>query len=119
MASDPKRLSEVFQHIQRIKSDDYLVRVGDQTSDRFVECLWHDLPERSKLALLLDVVDWTGISNRDQAAIVFLEIYPGKITDAQRSLLIETAVQTSYEEMLEEASARGGTQREKDIGIER
>ncbi|HTU17855.1 MAG TPA: hypothetical protein VMG10_07295 [Gemmataceae bacterium] len=39
---------------------------------------------------------------------------------AQRSRLIDTAAaEISYQEMLREASARGGIQQKEDLGIER
>lgn len=119
MASDPKRLKQVYQHIQRIKASDYAVIVGSHDEYRIVERPFQELPEPSKLAILQDAVDWTGVTNRDQAVVLLSEIGPGKITDAQRSRLIDTAAQTSYKEMLQEAAARGGIQREKDIDIER
>lgn len=119
MASDPKQLKQVYQHIQRIKASDYAVIVGSHDEYRIVERPFQELPEPSKLAILQDAVDWSGVTNRDQATILLSEIDPGKITDAQRSRLIETAAQSSYTEMLQEAAARGGIQREKDMGIER
>ena len=119
MASDQKRLNQVFRHIERIKASDYAVIVGSQAAYRIVERPFQELPEPSKLAILQDAVDWSGVTNRDQATILLSEIDPGKITDAQRSRLIDTAAQSPYKEMLQEASARGGIEREKDMGIER
>lgn len=124
MATDPKRLSEVYRHIQRITTSDYPVIMGNSIegsgSYRIVDRPWQELPEPSKLAILQDAVDWSGISNRDQATILLSEIDPGKITDAQRARLIDTAAaESSYQEMLREGSVRGGIQKDKDIGIER
>jgi hypothetical protein len=87
---------------------------------RIVDRPWQELPEPSKLAILQDAVDWSGVSNRDQATILLSEIDPGKITDAQRARLIDTAAAESpYQEMLRAASARGGIQKDEDIGIDR
>jgi len=124
MASDQKRLNQVFRHIQRIKTSDYPVIVGNSIEGsgnyRIVDRPWQELPEPSKLAILQDAVDWSGVTNRDQATILLSEIDPGKITDAQRSRLIDTAAaESSYQEMLREASARGGIQHKEDMGIER
>ena len=124
MASDRKRLDQVYQHIRRIKTSDYAVIVGssDQASGgyRIVERAWRDLPEPSKLAILQDAVDWSGISNKDQAHILLSEVDPGKITDAQRNRLIDHAAEpSSYQEILRDASAQGGGQLEKDRGVDR
>lgn len=91
MASDQKRLNEVFRHIERIKAGDYPAIVGRDNDYRIVERPWHLLAEQSKLAVLLDAVDWSGITNRDQAHILLSEIDPGKIADAQRNWLIDMA----------------------------
>jgi hypothetical protein len=123
MASDQKRLSEVYRHIQFIKTSDYPVIMGNSIegsgSYRIVERPWKELQEPSKLAILQDAVDWSGITNRDQATILLSEIDPGRITDAQRTRLIEAAAQNSYKEMLLEASAGGGIQKDRDIDMER
>lgn len=91
MASDQKRLNEVFRHIERIKAGDYPAIVGRDNDYRIVERPWHLLAEQSKLAVLLDAVNWSGITNRDQAHILLAEIDPGKIADAQRNWLIDMA----------------------------
>lgn len=91
MASDQKRLNEVFRHIERIKAGDYPAIVGRDNDYRIVERPWHTLAEQSKLAILWDAVDWSGITNRDQAHILLAEIDPGKIADAQRNWLIDMA----------------------------
>jgi hypothetical protein len=124
VASDPKRLSEVYRHIQFIKTSDYPVIVGSPDGSnggyRIVERPWNELQEPSKLAILQDAVDWSNITNKDQATILLSEIDPGRITDAQRTRLIDAAMgKDAYHEMLREASARGGSQRDQDIGIER
>jgi len=119
MASEQKRLDQVCRHIARIKAGDYPAIVGrsEETSYRVVERPWKDLAEPSKLAILQDAVDWSGITNRDQAMILLSEIDPGKITDAQRTRLIDAAT-NSYEDKLREAAACGAG-RQKDQGMER
>jgi hypothetical protein len=112
MTSDARRLGEAYRHIRRIKAEDYPVIVGNSAGAnggyRIVERPWRELPEPSKLAILQDAVDWSGISNRDQAHILLAEIDPGMITDAQRNRLIDmAAVKTSYAEVLREAAALG------------
>jgi hypothetical protein len=117
MPSDQKRLDQVFRHIEYIKAGDYPVIVGHDESYRIVERPWKELAEPSKLAILQDAVDWTGITNRDQATILLSEIDLGRITDAQRTQLIDAATST-YEDRLRKAAA-GGMERQKDRGIER
>lgn len=122
MASDPKRVDQVLQHIRRIKMSDYPVIVGNHDAAsggyRIVERPWKELAEPSKLAILQDAVDWSSITNQDRAMILLSQIDPGKITNAQRSALIDMAVgQDSYEDRLRQAAAIGG--RDKDKGIER
>lgn len=120
MASDQKRLDQVFRHIERIKASDYAVIVGSQDEYRIVERPFQELPEPSKLAILQDAVDWSGVTNRDRATILLAEIDPGRITDAQRNRLIDAATaQSSYKEMLQEAASLGGGQVDKDRGMER
>ncbi len=122
MASDRKRLDQVSQHIRRIKSSDYPIIQGNGLDGgyRIVERPWRDLPERSKLAILQDAVDWSGISNKDQAHILLSEVDPGKITDAQRNRLIDRAAATSsYQEILRDAAALGGLPEDQDRSMER
>lgn len=91
MPSDTKRLQEVFSHIRRIKEGTYPAVSGQDSGYRIEERPWQDMPDRSKLAILQDAVDWEGITNRDQAHILLSEIDPGKISDTQRRTLIEAA----------------------------
>jgi len=121
VASDRKRLDQVLQHIRRIKTSDYPIIQGNGFDGgyRIGERPWRDLPEASKLAILQDAVDWSGITNRDQATILLSEIDPGRITDGQRTRLIDAAtVQPSYHELLSESASRGGGQ-DKDRRMER
>lgn len=110
MPSDNKRLRDAFAHIMQIKGGTYPVIIGQERDYRVEERPWKDMPERSKLAILQDAVDWTGISNRDQAHILLSEIDPGKITDAQRLRLIEAATQNE-ERQSEMSLERGGRER--------
>jgi|SRR5579884_1371563 len=91
MPSDQKRLHEVFEHIRWIKTGDYPAIVGRDEQYRIIERPWQDLAEPSKLAILQDAVNWSGITNRDRAHILLSEIDPGKIPDAQRNRLIDMA----------------------------
>jgi hypothetical protein len=119
MPSDEKKLASAVRHIERIKEGTYPAVVGRDNNYRIEERSWQDMPDRSKLAILQDAVDWSGVSNRDQGHILLSEIDPGKISDAQRNRLIDMAVsEDSYEDMLEE-KARAGTGRGKDRGKER
>ena len=109
MPSDQKRLNQVMRHIDRIKEGAYPAVIGRDDQYRITERPWAEMPERSKLAILQDAVDWSGITNRDQGHILLGEIDPGKITDAQRNGLIEMAsAPQSYDELLEEKSAGVG-----------
>lgn len=91
MPSEQDRLRLVYRHIERIKGDSYPAVVGRDNDYQVAERPWSDLPECSKLAILQDAVDWSGISNRDQAHILLSEIDPGKISDPQRNQLIDMA----------------------------
>src|SRR5436190_15560326 len=98
MPSDPKRVQQALQHIQRIKAGDYPAIVGRDEQYRIVERPFKELAEPSKLAILQDAVDWSGITNRDQAHILLAQVDPGKITDAQRNRLIDMASVETKEE---------------------
>lgn len=91
MERDHDRLRLVAEHIRRIKAADYPVTVGAPGNYRIEERPWNDLAEPSKLAILQGAVDWSGVSDRDQAHILLAEIDPGKITDARRNRLIDVA----------------------------
>jgi hypothetical protein len=108
MPSDEKRLKEAFAHIMRIKEGTYPAVVGQDRDYRIEERPWQDMPERSKLAILQDAVDWSGVSNRDQAHILLSEIDPGKISDAQRNRLIGMATneEDKSTQMVSERSGR-------------
>lgn len=122
MSSDLRRLQEVTGHIRRIKASDYPAIVGNGGDYRIVERPWRDMPETSKLAILKDAVDWSGVTNRDQAHILLSEIDAGKIPDAERNRLIDMAQDKLSLKDLREA-ARGMSARERvqdrDRGMER
>jgi polysaccharide deacetylase 2 family uncharacterized protein YibQ len=118
MPSDQKRLHEVYEHIRRIKSGDYAAIVGRDNQYRIVERPWQDLAEPSKLAILEDAVDWSGITNRDRAHILLAEIDPGRIPDAQRNRLIDMAqAKPSLRDILENMPMRSES-REKGRSID-
>jgi hypothetical protein len=91
MRSNSVRLNQVMRHIGRIKASDYPAIVGNAGDYRIVERPWREIPETSKLAIMKDAVDWSGITNRDQAHILLSEIDAGKIPDAERNRLIGMA----------------------------
>lgn len=91
MPSDKERLRQVFGDIDRIKAAEYPAVVGNEKGHQIVERPWRDMPEPSKLAILQDSVDWSGISNRDRGHILLGQLDPGKLTDVQRNRLIDAA----------------------------
>ena len=91
MPTDPIRLRQAYRHIDNIKAAEYPAIVGRDENYRIAERPWKDMPEASKLAILVDSVDWSGITNRDQAHILLAEVDPGKIGDTQRNKLIAMA----------------------------
>ncbi len=117
-----EKLHEVMSHLRRIKAGDYPAIVGSGGDYRIVERPWQEIPEASKLAILKDAVDWSGITNRDQAHILLLEIDIGKIPDAERNRLIEMAQDKLSLKDLREATV-GMSDRERvqdhDRGMER
>jgi hypothetical protein len=122
MASDPERLQQVFKQIRRIKAGDYPAIVGRDDQYRIVERPWHELADSSKLAILQDAIDWSGITNKDQAHILLAAVDPGRITDAQRNRLIDMAqAKPTFKDILEgkvgdaEAMDRGRDQ-DRSIG---
>jgi hypothetical protein len=122
-ASDQDRLQQVYRQIRQIKAAEYPAIVGRDSQYQIVERPWQDMPEASKLAILQDAVDWSGITNRDQAHILLAEIDPGKITDSQRNRLIDMAtVKLTLKDILEGKSSVADAReqdRDKDRGMER
>jgi hypothetical protein len=135
MASDSKRIDQVYRDIERIRNDFYsrVVRPQDGREGPYIiiDRPWREVPEGSKLAILLDAVDWSGVTNRDRAHILLAEIDPGKISDAQRNRLIDMAAakepgepagRQAFERMLEERwqACRFAVEgKGKDKGMER
>jgi hypothetical protein len=122
MPSNERRLHEAMRHIDRIKAGDYPAIVGNRDDYRIVERPWAEIAEPSKLAILKDAVDWSEITNRDQAHILLSQIDPGKIPDAERNRLIDTAEdRLSLKDFRETSVNMEGRQRtqERDRGIER
>jgi len=113
MASDPKRVHQVFQHIRLITAGDYPQVVSDDPKGpfRIVDRPWKEVSEPSKLAILQDAVDWSGITNRDQAHILLSHIDPGQISDAQRKQLIDMAAVKEPQEQATKDVAISGTLR--------
>jgi hypothetical protein len=105
--SDEERVHRACQHIRRIKASDYPTIVGRDDQYRIEGRPWAELPESSKLAILQDAVDWSGVTNRDRAHILLAEIDPGRITDAQRLRLIEMAVEKDESQELSRERAGG------------
>jgi hypothetical protein len=118
MPSDQRRLQEVMNHIRRIKAGDYPAIVGTEGAYRIVERPWQDIPEGSKLAILQDAVNWSGVSNRDQAHILLSEIDLGKIADSERNRLIGMAEdRPTLKDILE--GRFSATPREKGLDLDR
>jgi hypothetical protein len=118
MRSDPERVRTAMRHIERIKAGDYPAIVGRDDRYRIVERPFKELAEPSKLAILQDAVDWSGVTNRDQAHILLSEIDPGKITDAQRNRLIDMAAVRGVDERLEAIKAQHAAGPAPDRGPE-
>lgn len=122
MSSDQRRLQEVTGHIRRIKASDYPAIVGNGGDYRIVERPWRDMPETSKLAILKDAVDWSGVTNRDQAHILLSEIDASKIPDAERNRLIDMAQdKLSLKDLREATLGMSARERgpDRDRGMER
>jgi hypothetical protein len=122
MPSNSVRLNEVMGHIRRIKASDYPAIVGSAGDYQIIERPWQEMPEASKLAILNDAVDWSGITNRDQAHILLLEIDLGKIPDAERNRLIDMAQdKLSLKELREVRDGSDTRERgqKRDRGMER
>jgi len=123
-SSDPKRLDQVYHHLQLIKAGEYAVIQGNSAGPdggyRIVEKPWQALPEPIKLEILQHAVDWSGISSQDMACILLSEIDLNKIPDAARNRLNSMVLaHRNYGELLQEAAARGGGQTGKEQGLER
>ncbi|HZZ20077.1 MAG TPA: hypothetical protein VFE25_11935 [Opitutaceae bacterium] len=107
MPSDQKRLQQALAHIERIKDSKFPAIVGDAKEYRIVDRPWRDMVEDAKLTILQDSVDWSGVSNRDQAHILLGEVDPGKISDFHRNRLIAMAVEPRTEEKARDSRDEG------------
>jgi hypothetical protein len=122
MPSNSVRLNEVMRHIGRIKTGAYPGIVGGSDDYRIVERPWREIPETSKLAILKDAVDWSGITNRDQAHILLAAIDPRKIPDGERNRLIDMAQEKLSVKGLREAGGSTDARergQQHDRGMER
>lgn len=95
--SDPKRLLHVMGAIRALKDGRYpvareLAGVGKFAIVKLDERPWKEVPEPAKLAMLKDLVDWSGVTNKDQAHILLSELNVGALTVDQRDQLIRQGV---------------------------
>ena len=93
--SDPERLAEARGQIRALKIAEHpvvrLVFPEGPHEHKLAYRPWADVPEPAKLSMLQDLVDWSGISNREMAHILLGELDVGKLTTGQRDLLIRLA----------------------------
>lgn len=93
--SDPDRLAEVRRQIRDMKEKDHsVIRFADPDVPIVHEFKWRkwaEIPEGSKLAMLQDLCCWKGITNRDMATILLIELDVGKLSTGQRDMLIRLA----------------------------
>jgi len=94
--SDPKAYMLARLAIDRLKAARHPVartvfELGTFGVVKFDTRDWGDVPERSKLAMLKDLVNWEGVSDRDMAMLLLHELDVGKLTPAERGWLISTA----------------------------
>ncbi len=93
--SDPERLAEVRQQIRALKLAEHpvvrLVSPVGPIEHKVAWRRWADVPESAKASMLIDLIDWSGISNRDMGHIMLHELDVGKLTAGQRDFLIRLA----------------------------
>ena len=91
----PRRLGEVRRQIRALKIAEHpivrLVHPDGPREHKLAYRAWADVAEPAKLSMLLDLVDWSGISNKAMAAILLNELDVGKLTSGQRDTLIRLA----------------------------
>src|SRR5262249_11805267 len=125
MPSDPRRIDQVYRDIQRLRDDCYsaFFRPHARREGAFVvgDRSWQELPEPTKLIVLEQMIDWSGISARVQARMLLAEIDPAGLADEQRSRLIAAAGEPDDERDLDRrlaeywrGSKRAGRGKEKD-----
>ncbi len=93
--SDPDRLADVRKQIRAMKIAEHpVVRLADPEWPSLHEFKWRkwaEMPEMAKLSMLQDLVNWEGVSNRDMATILLIELDVGKLSTGQRDMLIRLA----------------------------
>ena len=80
--------------IEGIKQKEHPVVRPSEDNGRVFEMKsrpWGEVPEPAKLEYLSDMVDWTGVSDRDRAHILLKEVDVGKLSGGQRDRLIREA----------------------------
>ena len=91
----PRRLGEVRRQIRALQLAEHpvvrLVHPEGPHEHKLAYRAWAEVPEPGKLSMLLDLVDWSGISNKAMAAILLNELDVGKLTSGQRDMLIRLA----------------------------
>lgn len=121
--SDPKRLAQARFEIDLLKRSDHsvanpVVGVGKLRLYRLDTRKWADVPEPAKLEMLKDMVNWEGITNRDQAHLLLGELNVGKLTRSQRDGLIQQAEPEPGAEKQPEPEPQRAA-RARDIDMER
>jgi hypothetical protein len=94
--SDNKSLLRAMVDIATLKNKDHpvakpIVELGGFGLVKLDQRSWDDVPEPAKLAMLEDLVNWEGVTNRDMAHLLLRELDVGKIPDADRNRLIAMA----------------------------
>jgi len=93
--SNLDRLAEARQQISALKIAEHpvvrLVSPDGPIEHKVAYRPWGDVAEGAKLSMLQDMVDWSGITNKDMAHILLGELDVGKLTEGQRDLLIRLA----------------------------
>jgi len=125
------RLTEVRQQVRALKLAEHpvvrLVHPEGPHQHKLAYRPWADIPEPGKLALLQDLVDWQGISNRDMAHLLLGELDVGKLNAGQRDTLIRLAEpepvrrqgKTSLADMKRAACDHSEGPKARDRGMER
>jgi len=112
--SDPQRMDQVYRDIHRVRTDYYswFLPSHDRREGPFLvaDRPWQDVPEPSKLIILQDTIDWSGISSKVQARILLAEIDPAKLADAQRHRLITMAGLKEPDSLIGQARAAAPAQ---------
>ena len=125
----PDRLAEVRRQIRSLKLAEHpvvrLVHPEGPVEHKIAWRGWDAVPEAGKLALLQDAVDWSGVTNRDMAHLLLGELDVGKLSAAQRDLLIRLAEpepargKVSLEELKQAARRQRAPGVQREHGIER